>query len=46
MVYLPPGLLALDQQGQPFHISAFGQIHRIETTQLKGYQAPTPKKNK
>ncbi len=46
MVYLPPGLLALDQEGKPFHISAFGQIHRIETNQLKGYQAPTPKKNK
>jgi len=41
-VDLPPGLVVLDQQGHPFHISASGQIHRIETTRLKGYQAPTP----
>ncbi len=42
IVRLPRGLLALDGNGNPFHISTFGRIHRIETTRIKGYQPPKP----
>ena len=42
-VYLPSGLVALDRDGNPFHISTYGQITRIETIKLKGFHTLNPK---
>ncbi len=38
VVALPPGLVGLDREGVPFHITPFGEILRVDVAKVPGYQ--------